>query len=208
MGDYAAELILRFSGYDKEELVRVARFRDELTDEAQVVLQAEFARRGLALPEQAEADEEMEERQLVTVARYRDLSEAIVARSMLESSGMVVFLQDENLVRLDWQISNFIGGIRLQVEKANEATAREMLTQLGPEVVDFAGDEGVPAYTQPACPKCGSADVSFRGTARGPAITALYLLAVPLPTGPKTWGCNACGTRWADSEDDAADPVN
>jgi hypothetical protein len=50
---------------------------------------------------------------LTTIRRCRDLSEAIVARSLLESSGIDVNLCDENLVRLDWQVSNFIGGIRL-----------------------------------------------------------------------------------------------
>lgn len=52
---------------------------------------------------------------LTTIRRFRDLSEAIVARSLLESGGIEAYLCDENLVRLDWQISNFIGGIRLQV---------------------------------------------------------------------------------------------
>jgi hypothetical protein len=52
---------------------------------------------------------------LVTIRHYRDLSEAIVARSLLESCGIDAYLGDENLVRLAWQLSNLVGGIGLQV---------------------------------------------------------------------------------------------
>jgi hypothetical protein len=61
---------------------------------------------------------------LVIIKRYRELSEAIVARSLLESAGIVVALCDENLVRLDWEISNFIRGIRLQVDSEDALMAR------------------------------------------------------------------------------------
>jgi hypothetical protein len=40
---------------------------------------------------------------------------------MLECAGIYVFLRDENLIRLDWQVSNLIGGIRLEVEAKDEA---------------------------------------------------------------------------------------
>jgi hypothetical protein len=56
---------------------------------------------------------EPEYRDLVTLRRYRDLSEAIVARAVVESAGIYCFLKDENFVRLDWQMSNLLGGIRL-----------------------------------------------------------------------------------------------
>jgi hypothetical protein len=72
-------------------------------------------------------------RQLVTLRRYRDLSEAIVARSMLEAAGIAAWLRDENLVRLEWQISNFIGGIRLQVDLSEAEAAEELLSQPIPE---------------------------------------------------------------------------
>src|ERR1700685_1863096 len=95
------------------ELLRLARSYDSLTDSAQAALRAEFSRRDLE-PPFIEDEEEPEPRNLVTLRRYRDLSEAIVARTLLESAGIYVFLRDENLVRLDWQGSKLIGGIRLQ----------------------------------------------------------------------------------------------
>jgi Putative prokaryotic signal transducing protein len=182
----------------ESELVKVGRAYDSLVEDAQTAIRAEFARRGLEAP-LIEGDG-FEGRTLVTVSRYRDLSEAIVARSLLESAGISVFLQDENLVRLDWQVSNFIGGIRLKVDAENEASARELLSQPIPDPIEFA--EGA-EFEQPHCPRCGSTDITFEGSERGAALTALYVVGVPLPKGRKTWRCNVCEARWEDTEDEA-----
>jgi transposase-like protein len=100
-------------------------------------------------------------------------------------------------VRLDWQVSNFIGGIRLKVDAADEADARELLAQSSPESIEF--DEGE-EFEQPHCPVCGSKEITFQGSSRGAAIASLYLLSVPLPLGKKTWICNSCGAQWEDAD--------
>ena len=117
------DLATSYAKMGEVELMELAQAYDSLTDSAQRTLQAEFARRKLEPPIIEDAEDEEEPRNLVTVRRYRDLSEAIVARSLLESAGIYVFLRDENLVRLDWQVSNFIGGIRLQVAANDQASA-------------------------------------------------------------------------------------
>lgn len=137
--------------------------------------------------------------QLVTVKHYRDLSEAIVARSLLQSSGIEAYLCDENFVRLEWQISNFIGGIRLQVASVDEEDAIAILNAPPPEAIDFESDQ---AYTQPHCPVCNSTDVSFEGSSRKAALASLYLVSLPLPLGRETWACGSCGARWQDESDD------
>lgn len=119
------DLVASYAKLEEPELMELARTYDSLTDSAQSALRAEFARRGLE-PPLIEEVPEPEFRSLITLRRYRDLSEAIVARSLLESAGIAVYLRDENLVRLDWQVSNFIGGIRLQVDAANEQSALEV----------------------------------------------------------------------------------
>jgi hypothetical protein len=180
------------------ELLKLAQSYDHLTDAAQSALRAEFARRNLQPPILEETAHPPEHRSLVTVARYRDLSEAIVVRTMLESAGIYVFLRDENLVRLDWQVSNFIGGIRLQVEAADEARALDLLSQSVPEMIPFEEGED---FFQPQCPKCGSIDITFEGSSRGAALASVTMLAVPLPLGRETWICNTCDARWEDTED-------
>ena len=135
---------------------------------------------------------------LITIRRYRDLSEAIVARSLLESSGIPAYLCDENLVRLDWQISNFIGGIRLQVEPEQEQDATEILDAPIPDEIDFGGDPS--AYTQPRCPRCNSTAVTFEGSSRKAALASLYIFSIPLPLGPRTWTCSHCDNHWTDAD--------
>jgi Putative prokaryotic signal transducing protein len=195
-----ADFVMSYANLSEPELVELARSYDTLKGEAQVALREEFARRGLEPPlvEEVESREPPAQRNLVTIRRYRDLSEAIVARSMLESAGIGVYLRDENLVRLDWQVSNFIGGIRLQVDAADEPNALELLSQPVQDSIPYGeGDE----FTQPHCPSCGSTDITFEGASRGAALASLYILSVPLPFGHETWLCGACGARWEDTKD-------
>jgi hypothetical protein len=195
----AEELAKDYAGMSEFELMDIGRSYDSLTEAARTPLRAEFARRNLD-PPMIEDSPEAISRNLVTVRRYRDLSEAIVARSLLESAGIETYLRDENLVRLDWQISNFIGGLRLQVDASNEAAAVEVLSQPVPDTVSF-GDQA--EFVQPVCPRCGSRDITFEGSSRGAALASLYLVSLPLPLGKETWLCNSCNARW---EDDSEDP--
>jgi len=131
---------------------------------------------------------------LITIKRYRDLSEAIVARSVLESNGIPAYLCDENFVRLVWHISGSLGGIRLQVESEDELEAFEVLDSPIPEVIHYGGQ--TPAYTQPRCPQCGSTEISFQGSSRKAALISLYAVGLPLPPGPESWHCANCQNQW------------
>lgn len=191
-----------YASMREAELMNVARSYDTLIETAQDALRAEFAQRGLEPPLLDDEDEsvsgkEQPDQKLVTVRRYRDLSEAIVARSVIEGAGMFCFLQNENMVRLDWQLSNFIGGIRLQVAECDAAAAEEILSAPVPASIQM---EGEPDYIQPRCPRCDSLDINFEGAGRGAALAALYLFALPAPMGEKRWMCNHCGLLWADDE--------
>jgi Putative prokaryotic signal transducing protein len=66
-------------------------------------------------------------RELVTIRKFRDLPEALLAQGRLESSGIEAFLFDDNMVRMDWLISNLLGGVKLKVEEANVEIAEEIL---------------------------------------------------------------------------------
>jgi len=43
---------------------------------------------------------------MVTVRQFRDLPEALLARDSLVSAGIEAELADDNMVRMDWFISN------------------------------------------------------------------------------------------------------
>jgi hypothetical protein len=134
------DLAAAYTSMGETELLELAASYKSLTDDAQAALRAEFARRKLEPPTIEEPEDRTLDRKLVVLRRYRDLSEAIVARSLLESAGIYAFLCDENLIRLDWQMSNFIGGIRLQVEANDEQAAIDLLHQAIPTSIPFGGE--------------------------------------------------------------------
>jgi hypothetical protein len=197
------DLAAQYAHMSETELMELARSYDGLLEIAQMALRAEFARRGLE-PPLVEEPEEWEFRRLVTVQRYRDLAEAYVGRSLLESAGIPAWVADENLVRMDWFYSNLVGGMRLQVDEHDETAAREMLEEKAPETITYGEGE---VYAQPTCPKCGSTEITLGGgTERGRSLAALYLLAIPVPPRKPAWHCEACGACWAASDEPGAQP--
>jgi len=57
------------------------------------------------------------------------LPEALLARSILESAGIECFLGDQNIIRMDWFLSNALGGVKLRVREEDVAEADALLGQ-------------------------------------------------------------------------------
>ena len=68
----------------------------------------------------------------VVIRTYRDVTEAMVDRTTLESAGIKCFLYDDNLIRLDWFVSNAIGGAKLVVSQNEAAEALKILDDVSP----------------------------------------------------------------------------
>jgi DNA-directed RNA polymerase subunit RPC12/RpoP len=165
-----------------------------LTSAAREALEAELGRRELHFSRSpaAPAHDELELQDLRTVRQFRDLPEALLAKGLLESAGIPCFLADDNIVRMDWFISNFVGGIKLQVRPEDEAAAVAVLDQPIPEKFDFQGEE---SYEQPRCPKCSSLDIAYENINKPIAYTSAYL-GVPIALKQNSWKCGTCGREW------------
>jgi predicted RNA-binding Zn-ribbon protein involved in translation (DUF1610 family) len=193
------DLAAQYALMSETGLMELAHSYDDLLEIAQVALRAEFARRGLE-PPLVEEPEKPEFRCLVTVRHYRDLPDAYVGRSQLETAGISVWIADEHLVQMNWFYSNLVGGIRLQVDESDEAAAREILEAGVPGTITYGPEE---VYVQPTCPKCGSAEITLGGgTERGRSLVALYVLSIPVPSREAVWHCEVCGAQWVDSGND------
>jgi hypothetical protein len=194
-------LAANYAGMTDGELQRLARHADSLTELACDALEDEMDRRHLEIPENdSSGDErqEMEVRELVTIRQFRDLPEALLAKGSLESAGIECFLADENLVRLDWFISNVIGGIKLNVHAADAENAQRLLDE---PILEGLYVQGVGLYEQPRCPKCQSLDVNFQELDRPIAYMSAFL-RVPMPVQRPAWHCHSCDAEW---EDDGAE---
>lgn len=178
------------------ELQRLAQNAESLTEIAWEALEDEMDRRNLTSPGDVAPDQrqELELQRLVTVRQFRDLPEALLAKGCLESVGIECFLGDDNLVRLDWFISNFIGGIKLKVSVADAENAQKILDE---PILEGLYVQGVGLYEQPRCPKCRSLDVNFQPLDRPIAYMSAFL-RVPLPVQRPGWLCRSCDAEWQD----------
>jgi hypothetical protein len=188
-----------YAGMTDGELLRLAQHPEALTEVAWDTLEDELDRRDLEYFEEEppKPREEIELRNLVTIRQFRDLPEALLAKGSLESAGIECFLADENLVRLDWFISNFIGGIKLRVRPHEAESAQKLLDE---PILEGLYVHGVGLYEQPRCPNCQSLDVSFQELDKPVAYVSAFL-RVPMPVQREGWRCHACDAEW---EDDGA----
>jgi hypothetical protein len=184
-----------YARMEDAELEKIGAPPESLTDVARETLRAEMLRRGLKLPESGSP--EIAAQKLVIARRYRDLPEAWIAKSILDSASLECFLADDNIVRLDWFYSNLVGGIKIFVREEDAETANRLLAQDVPEKFDL---EGVGEYDQPRCPRCQSFDVSLDGLDRQLTYTSLWV-GLPIPITNKDWKCHSCKNIWKDDSD-------
>jgi hypothetical protein len=189
-------LAANYAAMTDGELQKLAHNAESLTELAYDALEDELDRRQLEFPDddyqESSEQQHLELRQLVTIRQFRDLPEALLAKGSLESAGIECFLADENLVRLDWFISNFIGGIKLNVRAADEANARKILDE---PILEGLYVQGVGLYEQPRCPKCQSLDVNFQELDR-PISYMTAFLHLPIPVQRPAWHCQTCDAEW------------
>ena len=157
--------------------------------------ETEFAEQELKPPtdDWHNENQEVGTRETVTIRKFRDLPEALLAKGSLDSAGIECALADDNMVRMDWFYSNAIGGVKLLVNAGDAAEAEQILSQPIPDHLDVTD---VGEFEQPKCPKCGSLDVSFRKSQ--PAAYVAMFLSVPLPFRERAWHCHSCNVEWED----------
>lgn len=131
-----------YSQLSDSELIKLALESAELSDAAWDALEDELDRRNLEIPEPEVASKSSapEFRDLVLLHSFRDIPDALLAKGRLEASGIECFLSDDNMVRMDWFISNLLGGIKLMVRPADFIEASRILNEPHPVSLEEFGD--------------------------------------------------------------------
>jgi Putative prokaryotic signal transducing protein len=189
-------LIERYARMPTGQLQQIAAEPHSLTDVARILLEEELHRRtdisDLPTPQETQPDN-VTSAKLVVVRSYLNLLDALLAKGSLETAGIESFLADENMVRLDWFISNALGGVKIMVRDEDVADAIAVLDQPMPETFTV---DGIGEYKQPHCPECGSLDVSFG------AQPLIYNDPAALPV--QSWYCQNCSHTWVDPGEDVS----
>jgi hypothetical protein len=124
-----------------------------------------------------------------------------LAQGSLDSAGIESVLSDDNMVRMNWFMSNLVSGIKLCVKQQDADAAVEVLEQPISPTMEV---EGAGSFDQPSCPKCNSLDVSFE-TLNKPVAYVSAWVAFPVPLRRERWKCLACGHKWQESENERID---
>jgi hypothetical protein len=184
-----------YAGMEDGELEEVSQEWLTLTKVAKGALRAEMMRRGMSVEEIDRLEREGPPGAVpapVVIRRFRDLPDAWVAQSMVDSAGIESVLLDANVVGLNWLWSNAIGGVKLQVRARDAEDAILLLNAERP--IEFEVP-GFGVYRQPLCPKCGSMDVSCDGLNR-PLSYASLIVGIPIPVKIRGWQCYLCKHMW------------
>lgn len=129
---------------------------------------------------------------LKTVASFRDLPLAELAKSKLESEGIPCFLANKNLIGINWLYSFALGGVRLQVRKDDAEIAEKILNEDFSSELDSLDDQFPQLQRDDLCSKCGSSNISVVNTTRKAGALSL-LLGLPLILFRKRYKCSECG---------------
>lgn len=121
-----------YSRLTNAELLKLALESSELNESAWEALEDELDRRDLEVPELESPQINVPDtRNLVLLRSFREVHEALLAKGSLEASGVECFLADDNMVRMDWFISNLLGGVKLLVAPHDFSRASRILNEPG-----------------------------------------------------------------------------
>jgi hypothetical protein len=129
---------------------------------------------------------------LKTIASYRDLPLAELAKSKLESEGIYCFLANKNHVGINWLSSFALGGVKVQVQIEDVQTALMILNKDQSSELTEMEKEFPPLVPNDFCVKCGASNIVLVNGARRAGALSL-LLGFPFIFLRKRYKCKDCG---------------
>ena len=130
-----------------------------------------------------------------TVAAFRDVYQAHLAKGRLEAEGIQAVIADENIVSINWAYSQAVGGVKVQTHKDDFEKAKEVLKDDFQEELLAAKECEGSIMDTDSCPECGSNLISPKRYSWWSLIPSfMFMLPIFFPL--KKWSCDVCGAKW------------
>lgn len=153
-------------------------------------------------PVEEEQEEIVLDSPLVIIATFGDVHSAYLAKSLIESAGIPVFLRDEHLVSIQPFYSLAVGGVKLAVPKSQAETALEFLQSeqseapLPPEQDNDRSEfEESEEQCPEQCPRCKSDRINPVNVSLRSGVIS-FMLGIPLKLSGKKYKCQTCDYKW------------
>lgn len=89
------------------------------------------------------------ESEFTTIASFEFLADAQIVKAKMESEGIQVFLQDENILTVGF-VRDAVGGVKLQVKTRDKTEAKKIYDAVRAYAIDDSGNPVI-------CPNCKAA---------------------------------------------------
>jgi len=132
----------------------------------------------------------------VTVATFGQGVDAHLARTKLESEGIQCMVSDEYMVRVNWLLSNAVGGVKLMVPSWEAGRAREILRPRPHLVVAADPEKGDGEDVDLICPRCHSYDVYYHRFNKRVISLLVLFFGFAVPWLSRLWICKQCDYQW------------
>ena len=134
----------------------------------------------------------------VTVDVFTSPWDAHIAKGLLESEGIPVFIAHENHIWANWVLSQALGGVKVQVAPENVVDAKEILNSLYKGKYEEELKQEFPDIKENVCQKCGSQQFKSRFPVGVIVfvILTLGLFSIIFPPRRENHTCLKCGQKW------------
>jgi hypothetical protein len=151
---------------------------------------------------------------LVAVSSYWYAVDADLAKNTLEAAGIEAFVDDQNMVRLNWLNANAVHGVKVRVRAEDALRAGEVLNERCELLGEIEEEIKEPVVDPTICPVCDAPGATRRtrgiqigaisvivagvGLAIGRTQEAFLLILIMLLFAlmDDRWRCGNCGESW------------
>lgn len=133
-----------------------------------------------------------------TIDRTTNAIEAHIIRGHLEAEGIPAFVAHEHHIWARWDLSNALGGVKIQIFDEQLDDAKHVLNNIHQGIYTTALEDEWGPLEELRCPVCDSIAVKKRLALWRTAFLVLWMTCLTIPFRHGAYRCRDCGRRWVE----------